>query len=188
MNKAIFFDRDGVINEEIFNKKINQWSAPHTLNQVKIRSITLKSLKNLNKKNFLLFIVSNQPDYAKGNILMKDLKLVHKKIKKTLDGESIKIERFFYSYKHPKSIKKGYGLPCFDRKPNPFFLKMAKKLYNLDFSRSWMIGDRTSDIECGFRSGVKTIGLLNKHYCFDDKRYKPDFLIKNINQVFKIIK
>ena len=82
MNKAIFFDRDGVINEEIFNKKINQWSAPHTLNQVKIRSITLKLLKNLNKKNFLLFIVSNQPDYAKGNILMKDLKLVHKKIKK----------------------------------------------------------------------------------------------------------
>jgi len=79
-------------------------------------------------------------------------------------------------------------LPCFDRKPNPFFLKMAKKLYNLDFSRSWMIGDRTSDIECGVRSGVKTIGLLNKHYCFDDKRYKPDFLIKNINQVFKIIK
>ena len=58
MNKAIFFDRDGVINEEIFNKKINQWSAPHTLNQVKIRTITLKSLKNLNKKNFLLFIVS----------------------------------------------------------------------------------------------------------------------------------
>ena len=188
MNKAIFFDRDGVINEEIFNKKINQWSAPHTLNQVKIRSITLKLLKNLNKKNFLLFIVSNQPDYAKGNILMKDLKLVHKKIKKTLDGESIKIERFFYSYKHPKSIKKGYGLPCFDRKPNPFFLKVAKKLYNLDFSRSWMIGDRTSDIECGVRSGVKTIGLLNKRYSFDDKRYRPDFFIKNINQVFKIIK
>ena len=125
MNKAIFFDRDGVINKEIFNKKINQWSAPFKISQVKIESITLKLLKDLNEKDFLLFIVSNQPDYAKGYALMKDLKLVHKKIKQILDDKSIKVKRFFYSYKHPKSIKKGYGSPCFDRKPNPFFLKMV---------------------------------------------------------------
>ena len=186
MNKAIFFDRDGVINEEIFNKELNQWTAPHNINQVKIKLTTLKFLKNLSKRNFIFFVISNQPDYAKGNTTMKNLEFVHKKIKSILEKSEIKIERFFYSYKHPKSNKRGYGPPCYDRKPNPFFLKKAKKIYNLDLSKSWMIGDRPSDIECGKRAGTKTIGLINNRYVFK-KKNKPDFLVKNIRQIINIV-
>ena len=143
-------------------------------------------LKKLKKKNFLFFIVSNQPDYALGLTDIKNLNSVHKKINKIFSLNSIKICEYYYSYKHPQSIIKRYGTPCFDRKPNPFFLKKAKKIYNLDLSKSWMIGDRPSDIECGKRAGTKTIGLINNRYVFK-KKNKPDFLVKNIRQIINIV-
>lgn len=188
MKKAIFLDRDGVINEEIFNKKLKQWSAPHNIKQIIIRQQTLSSLHKLNKKEFLLFVVSNQPDYAKGYVSLKSLKKVHDKIKSILLSKKIYIKEYFYSYKHPHSIKKKYGPPCFDRKPSPFFLKLAKKKYCLDMAKSWMIGDRPTDIECGFRAGVKTIGLTNKKYNFNKLKKKPNFFVKNIDQVISLIK
>ena len=187
MKRAIFLDRDGIINEEIFNKKLKQWMAPQDPKHVIIKEKTLRSLQKLNKQDFLLFVVSNQPDYAKGYVSLKRLKIVHNKIKAILSSKSIYIKEYFYSYKHPKSIKKKYGPPCFDRKPNPFFLKLAKKKYNLDMYKSWMIGDRTTDIECGYRAGVKTIGVLSKKYNFNKLKNKPNFLTENISHAINLI-
>lgn len=187
MKKAIFLDRDGIINEEIFNKKLKQWTAPHNLKDIIIKQRTLNSLQKLNKKFFLLFIVSNQPDYAKGYVSLKKLKIIHNKIKAILISKAIYIKEFFYSYRHPNSTKKKYGPPCFDRKPNPFFLKLAKKKYSLDMSKSWIIGDRPSDIECGYKAGVKTIGVISKKYDFNKLKNKPSFLAKNISHAINLI-
>ena len=55
-------------------------------------------------------------------------------------------------------------------------------------AKSWMIGDRPTDIECGFRAGVKTIGLTNKKYNFNKLKKKPNFFVKNIDQVISLIK
>jgi len=186
MNKAIFFDRDGVINKEIFRDNLKKWTAPHSVDEIEFNKNIINVLKKIKKKKFLIFIISNQPDYALGLTSLKDLKLVHNKIKKTLSKNYITIKEFFYSFRHKNSIKKNLGPPCFDKKPNPFFLKKAKKKYDLDLTNSWIIGDRQTDIDCGKRAGVKTIGIDNNIYSFE-KINKPDFLIKNIKQILKII-
>jgi len=187
MKQAVFFDRDGVINDEVYNKKLQKWTAPHSPNQIKIKKTTISSLKKLKRFNFLFFVISNQPDYATGLVSLKKLKLVHKKIKSLLHSKSIFIKEFFYSYKHPESKIKNYGPPCFDRKPNPFFLKKAKLKYNLNLDQSWIIGDRQTDIECGIRAGVKTIALTNKKYNFDKNKYKSDFFAKNFKEAIDLI-
>ena len=66
-------------------------------------------------------------------------------------------------------------------------INKAIKKYNLDLINSWIIGDRQTDIDCGKRAGIKTIGVISKNYLFN-KKNKPDFSIKKINQILKIIK
>lgn len=188
MNKAIFFDRDGVINQEVFRKELQKWTSPHKPIEVKINIKTINLLKTLKKRrDFLFFVVSNQPDYALGLTYLKDLRSVHKKIDQILTSHSINISEYFYSYKHPQSIRKKYGPPCFDRKPNPFFLKKAKSKYNLNLRKSWIIGDRPTDVECGIKAGVKTIALINKKYNFDKSKYKSDFFVKNFKEATDLI-
>ena len=62
MNRAIFFDRDGVINDEIFRRKLNKWTAPHSADEVKIQKNFINTLKKLKQTDYLLFVISNQPD------------------------------------------------------------------------------------------------------------------------------
>ena len=115
------------------------------------------------------------------------MKNVHNKINTALYQKSILIKEYFYSFRHKKSIKKNLGPPCFDKKPSPFFINKAIKKYNLDLINSWVIGDRQTDIDCGKRAGIKTIGVISKNYLFN-KKNNPDFSIKKINQILKIIK
>ena len=187
MNKAIFFDRDGVINKEIFRDNLKKWTAPHSVNEIEFNKNIINVLKKIKKKKFLIFIISNQPDYALGLTSLKNLKNVHNKINTMLFQKSILIKEYFYSFRHKKSIKKNLGPPCFDKKPSPFFINKAIKKYNLDLINSWIIGDRQTDIDCGKRAGIKTIGVISKNYLFN-KKNKPDFSIKNIKQILKIIK
>ena len=105
MNKAIFFDRDGVINKEIFRDNLKKWTAPHSVDEIEFNKNIINGLKKIKKKKFLIFIISNQPDYALGLTSLKDLKLVHNKIKKTLSKNYITIKEFFYSFRHKNSIK-----------------------------------------------------------------------------------
>ena len=187
MKKAIFLDRDGVINDEIYQKNLNEFTAPLNPKQVKIEKKNLVSLKRISNEDFLLFVISNQPDYALGRTTKKNLRMVHKKIKKILKNNSIFIKEFFYSFKHPKSKKKNYGKPCFDRKPNPYFLLKAKKKYNLDISNSWMIGDRPTDTQCGRNAGAKTIGVKNKNFLYKRKDYNPTYFSKNLSEALNYI-
>jgi len=187
MKKAIFLDRDGIINDEIFRSDMNKWTAPHSVGEVRIQKNFINILKKLQKKDYLFFVISNQPDYALGYVKYSDLELVDLKIKKELKKNQIKIKKFYYSFRHKKSIKKNLGPPCFDKKPNPFFLKKAEKEFNLDLKFSWIIGDRQTDIDCGHRANLKTIGIFNERHKFSNNKNKPDYLVKNFNQIIKII-
>ena len=109
MNKAIFFDRDGTLNKEIFRKELQKWTAPHNPVEVSIDTKIINLLKKLKKKNFLFFIVSNQPDYALDLIDLKDLNSVHHKFNKILSLNSIKICEYFlllrWSFEFVKNTK-----------------------------------------------------------------------------------
>lgn len=157
--KAVFLDRDGVINALVPNPSTGDWEAPLAANQVRLLNGVSQAIRALTDAGYLLFVVSNQPNYAKNKASLEEIQKIHEKIEQKLAKAGARINAFFYCYHHPSGTKPGYSAQCDCRKPSPFFLLQAAKKHNLDLASSWMIGDRNSDIECGLAAGVRTILL-----------------------------
>ncbi|MBK6774172.1 MAG: HAD family hydrolase [Ignavibacteria bacterium] len=187
MNKAIFLDRDGVINELVFSKERNEYEPPHSVEDVKLIEGVTVTLKRLLENNFRLFIISNQPDFAKGKTTLENLINVSEKIRELMEEQKIIFTEYNYCYHHPDGIVKEYSGDCDCRKPKPFFILNAIKKYNLDKNSSWMTGDRDTDIQCGKNSGLKTILIEyagSENYRMNSN---PDFKVKNLSEAADII-
>ena len=157
MDKAIFLDRDGVINCLVKNQTTGVYEPPHREEDLDLYPWTLESLKIALEGGFSLFLVSNQPDYAKGKCRLEDLISVHNKLDRIFKENKIIFREYYYCYHHPAGIIAGYSGECECRKPKPFFLKKAEKSYSIDMGKSWMIGDREADIICGRNGGTGTV-------------------------------
>ena len=187
MDKAVFLDRDGVINELVYNIERNESEPPHNIEDIKIIGGVTGALKKLLESNFRLFIVSNQPDFAKGKTSLENLVKVGEKIRNIMEDQKIIFTEYNYCYHHPDGVIKEYSGECDCRKPKPFFILNAIKKYNLDKNMSWMAGDRDTDIQCGKNSGLKTI--LIEYAGSENYRLNsdPDFRVKNLAQAADII-
>jgi len=174
--KAAFVDRDGVINDLVFNPQTKVYEAPQDPARLTIIPGVLDGLKLLAKAGYELFVVSNQPDYAKGKATMETLQTIASDIDMKLLAGGVKVRQYFYCYHHPEGIVKDLTGPCECRKPSPYFLLKAAKEYDLSLSDSWMIGDLDTDIECGQSAGCKTTLLLNEQSKEKRGRSKPDWV------------
>jgi D-glycero-D-manno-heptose 1,7-bisphosphate phosphatase len=117
----------------------------------------------LQAAGFRLFLVSNQPSYAKGKTTLAALEEIHCRLVEALNATGIAFSAFYYCFHHPESNVPGYGGPCACRKPSPFFLLKARDEFGLDLAGSWMVGDRVTDIECGRAAGAHTIRVAEDH-------------------------
>ena len=171
IKKAIFFDRDGTI----IKTKISKHNKPEAIKDLKECKIFPSAKKILNKlkKDYLIFIITNQPDVAR---------------KKNTKKNVINVNQYL---KNKLPIKKIYTCYCDNdrcryRKPNIGMITNASKKYKINLNQSFVVGDRWKDIESGKKAKCKTI--------FIDKKYnekiksKPDYLIKNLSQLERIFK
>lgn len=187
MRKAVFLDRDGVINKLVFNSVTGEYESPHYENDFKMFPWVLSSFKKLQKAGFLLFLISNQPSYAKGKTSLKNIKKIHKIFHHFVSINGISFKRYYYCYHHPNGVKNKYSLKCNCRKPKPYFVLSALKKYKFNPNVSWLIGDRDSDILCGTFAGLKTILIkenLSKKYQISSK---PNYSAPNLKEAVKII-
>lgn len=188
MNKAIFLDRDGVINHPVFNPRTNEYEAPHNETDFLLFPGVIESLKELHRLNYKLFLVSNQPDYAKGKASLESLHTVHKRMHKIFLDNNINFTEYFYCYHHPLGIVPEYSVICQCRKPGDLFLQQACLKYSLDLSDSWMIGDRDIDVFCGQSVSTKTILVYQKHSENKAGQSKPDYRVNSLKEAVEIIK
>ncbi|HQY50737.1 MAG TPA: HAD-IIIA family hydrolase [Ignavibacteria bacterium] len=186
MNKAVFLDRDGVINDLIYNEFRKEYEPPHKVEDIKIFAGVKDSLKELKKNGFELFLISNQPDFAKGKTSLENLIAVKKKFMEILNDDDAFIKNDFYCFHHPEGITEGYSYNCECRKPKTFLVDKAVGNYNIDRNASWFIGDRETDIECGINAGLKTVLIKNKYNNYTDLP-KPDFISVDLKSAVKII-
>jgi D-glycero-D-manno-heptose 1,7-bisphosphate phosphatase len=186
MKQAVFLDRDGVINPNVFNPKNGQWESPHHAEDFSLFPWTLDSLKIL-KSQFLLFLVSNQPSYAKGKTSLENIQAIHKNFLSILKDNNLEFTDYFYCYHHPNGIVDEYSGPCKCRKPSPYFLQSAEKKYNLKMESSWMIGDRITDIQCGSSAGTRTIYVQESGSPKNNDEPYSDFTAKNLAKATDII-
>ena len=144
--KAAFLDRDGVIN---FDKGyINNFS------NLTLRKGVVKGLQELSKKNYLIFIITNQAGVAKGFITYEDLLKLNKQFIKFFKKRNIKITKIEFCPHHHKGIVKKYKKKCNCRKPGNLMIKRIFKNWKIDKKSSFMIGDRLKDKQTALKSGL----------------------------------
>ena len=187
MNQGVFLDRDGVLTKLVFNLESNEYEAPHFIGDLGIIDDVIDSIGRLKKMNYKLFIISNQPDYAKGKTSLEDIKNIENKFKEILEKNNVGLDEYYYCYHHPEGVVAKYSVKCECRKSGTLFLEQAQIKYNLDMQNSWMIGDQDTDIFGGQKAGVKTILIDNP--LSKDKRGNsiPDYVTENLSGALKII-
>lgn len=150
MKKAVFLDRDGTINFDVgYLSKVKD---------ISIFAGVSSSLKSLKKSGFLNLIITNQSGIARGYFTENDLLELHNEFKRqlTLDGMSL-IDDIFYSPFHKDGKILQYTKECSTRKPGIGMIKEAVKIFNIDLSRSYFIGDSLVDMLCAENAGIKKI-------------------------------
>ena len=181
MKKAIFLDRDGTINVE---KDYIYKSEDLVFEEGTIEA--LKTFKNL---EYILIAVSNQSGIARGYFTEEDLNIFNNNMNEILKKNGVEITEFYCCPHHPDGIGE-YKKVCECRKPNNKMIEDAIKKYNIDRKKSYMVGDKISDIEAGFKSNLKTV-LVKTGYGLKDmeKIDKNETLIcENLKDFSEILK
>jgi len=187
MNKGIFLDRDGVINKLVHNPDTGEYESPHYEKDLELCPGVLPALKRLKEEGYLLFLVSNQPSYAKGKTSLENIKAIHQRFHGFVYDYGVEFTEYFYCYHHPRGIVPEYTCYCKCRKPEPYFLLKAKEDHGLDMDSSWLIGDRDSDIFCGQSAGVRTILINGKYSEQKTGESHPDFIAYSLEEAVTII-
>jgi len=160
---AVFLDRDGVLNRNVFNPATGEYESPGRPEEFELVPGILPSLRSLRDAGYQLFLVSNQPNYAKGKSRIEDLHAVHDLLAQELDQAGIHFAQFYYCFHHPHGIVPSHSGPCQCRKPSPYFIRKAESEFGVSLQHSWMVGDRATDIEFGQSAGVRTIRVKEDH-------------------------
>jgi len=163
--RAVFLDRDGVLNEAVVRD--GKPYSPAGLNEVVIPADVPEALRGLRAAGFALIVVTNQPDVARGI----QPRAVVEEINAALRAE-LPLDDIFVCY-HDDSD----GCAC--RKPQPGLLLQAAGEYRIDLARSFMVGDRWRDVEAGRRAGCLTV-RLEGHYREDGPDSPPDFIARSL--------
>jgi len=174
-NKAVFLDRDGVINVEV-----SYLSNP---DDFVFEEGSIEALKLLKQKGYLLIVITNQAAIARGYFNEVTLKTIHDKMENILKEENVKLDDIYYCPHHPE-----FTGPCDCRKPNPGMLLKAKEKHDIDLGASFMVGDTMGDINAGKNAGVKTVLVLTGYGKEEQKNTsltKPDFIYRNLLEFAK---
>ena len=191
MNKAVFLDRDGVINEIVYHKEMGILDSPANAGEIKLFPDVGKAINIFKKLGFKVIIVSNQPGLAKDKFTMKAFEEMKEKVKAELDNQGASVDGEYYCLHHPDGIVEEYTKVCDCRKPKPGLMLEAAADHDIDLSKSWMIGDGITDVKAGQSAGCKTI-LIGRMKCdlcklMEDEDVKPDHIAANLYKASLII-
>ena len=184
--RAIFLDRDGTMNvSKGFISKADD---------LELIPGTIEAIKDINKSGALAIVITNQPVIARGECSFEELHNIHNKLKTLLGEKGVFVDDIFYCPHHPDKGFEG-ELPelkfdCECRKPKTGMIEEAVEKYNIDLSKSYMVGDSTMDLEMARNAGIKSV-LVNTGFAGDDGKYDRSCDIEAedlLDAVEKIIK
>jgi len=171
LRRAVFLDRDGVINRAIV--RAGKPYPPISLDEVEILPGVAEAMNKLHSSGFLLIVITNQPDVARGTAKREDVEKIN-----TFISAHLPVDQFITCYHDNEDS-------CDCRKPLPGSLLKAAKEHNIDLSKSFMVGDRWRDIDAGASAGCKTF-FINYQYT-EKQPDSPDFIVSSLLEVEKII-
>lgn len=149
---AVFLDRDGTINE--------QMGYINHLSRFVLLPGAAQAVRLLNERGIPAVVVTNQSGLARGYFPPSLLDAVHAEMKRRLAAEGARLDGIYVCPHHPEAKVAQYRQSCGCRKPLPGLLEQAAADLHLDLARSFMVGDRWSDLECGVRAGAAPVLVL----------------------------
>jgi len=172
MNRAVFFDRDGVLNE-LVDRLDGTTTAPWSVNEFLFMENAKLAVEIVRKMNYKTFVVTNQPDVNDGMLLQEELNIMHRMI-----SHWLRIDEIQYS-QHRNSDT---------YKPNNGMIELLIEKHLIDRSKSYIIGDRWKDIVAGNKSKLTTIFVGDEyHYPYEYKNIQPDYTVSNVLEACKLI-
>ena len=187
MDKAVFLDRDGVINAIVFHKDVEVLDSPFNIDQVRIIEGSFEAIANLNRLGYKVFLVTNQPGAAKGKITLNRIEEINQHIVDLASNIGAKIDQVYCCPHHPVGDLGGDPSlikSCKCRKPDIGLFLAAFDDHQIDAKLSFMVGDSISDIEAGKAAGLTTV-LVGGMKCdarrlYEEKGCLPDFIFQNL--------
>lgn len=161
---AIFIDRDGTINEDF-----GYISKPSDL---VIYPWVAEAVRLINEAEFKTIVVTNQSGVARGIYTEDDLRIIHTRMISELQKQSARIDGVYYCPHHPDYGDERYRRECECRKPSPGMLHAAAREHKIDLARSFVIGDKASDINLASNVGAKGALVLTGYG--NETRARPD--------------
>jgi len=175
---AVFLDRDGTINE--------QMGYINHLDRFVLLPGVGRAISRLNRAGLPVVVVSNQSGVARGYFPEELVRLVNRKMVELLSQEGAELDGIYYCPHHARAEVEAYRRDCHCRKPKPGLLLQAAADLNLDLRRSFVIGDRTEDLEAARAVGAKAVLVLTGYgrgeleYVLPGRSVQPDFIAESL--------
>ncbi len=180
--KAIFLDRDGVLNvEKSFISKPEE---------LELFDVAPEAVKKINESQYLTVVVTNQSVIARNLCSLEELDLIHMKLETDLGMQHAYLDALYFCPHHPDKgypeERKEYKTDCDCRKPKPGLFYRAAKDFNINLNESWMIGDSERDIQAGINAGCQTIGVMTG-FGMAAGGTRPDFFFADLLEAASFI-
>ena len=173
--RAVFLDRDGVLNRPVVRE--GRPYPPQSLDEFALYDGVAEACTMLKDAGFLLIVVTNQPDVGRGTQSRAAVEAMHTKLRDTvpsLDG----IEVCFHAGNESDA-------PCDCRKPRPGMLLRAAAAHEIDLAQSYLVGDRWRDVDCAYAAGCRAVFI--DHGYQESLRKKPHFTAASLSEAAQII-
>lgn len=191
--KAVFLDRDGVLNELNWNEDTEQLDSPLKTEELVLVPGVADALKILQGKGYWLFIVTNQPGAAKGKTTYEALCAINHKLVREMRHAGVDIADVMMCPHYPERTsltREEYLIrECGCRKPKTGMVSRILVKYNIDKGQSWMVGDSATDILCGKAAGLCAafIGKYKCDLCMMAGNQKPDLICKSLEEFAGVV-
>jgi D-glycero-D-manno-heptose 1,7-bisphosphate phosphatase len=168
MNRAVFLDRDGTVNVEV--------GYLSDLSQLRLIPGAGEAIRRLNESGLMVVLVTNQSGIARGYFSEAFVRETHVLLEQMLSKEGAVISGIYYCPHHPKAGNSHYTTDCDCRKPGTGMIDRAARELNIDVKRSFVVGDKWSDVELGQRAGARSILVRSGFPLSDPENVRPAHL------------
>lgn len=173
--RAVFLDRDGVINQPLVRE--GRPYPPAEVKDFELYEDVPAGCARLEAAGYLLIVVTNQPDVARGTQTRAAVEEMHRKMLDALP-QIARVEVCWHA-------GADHGDPCDCHKPEPGMLLRAAQAFDLDLAESFLVGDRWRDVDCGHAAGCRTV-FIDRDYS-EQLRQPPDWTVKSFGQAVEVI-
>lgn len=178
MNKALFIDRDGVINRER--------NYVHRIGDFEFLPGIFTSLKKFNSLGYLIIIITNQAGIGRGIYTVEDYNKLTSWMLDEFENNGVEITDVYFDPYHPEHGVGKYKKESFDRKPNPGMILKASEKHAINLEKSVLIGDKLSDIQAGLNAGVGKLFMVSTGHKIEDVVVPAE--CKLVNSIEKVLK